>query len=280
MNAPRALGGGRLQGQRIVRLVYEDEAGISAKEPYLVVAAVIVDADKQLIALERHLDKLVDRWIPESSRKDFIFHATDLFNGTNRGSGKPFERDHPDWPIEKRLEIADALAAIPKKFRLPLTTGWVEKSTFPATEPGITHWATRSVKERIVITHAAAFLACSLKIELWMRRNAPSEVCMLIVEDNDQSRSVLRETHNFHQQRNVADLLSMDARRYFPLRKIKEDPLFQTKRKSSVLQLADFCGYVAKKYLMGDERYDRFFNPMRDQFFDLFEVSSKKAVPS
>src|SRR5438874_380349 len=58
---PRCFGGGKLEGDRIVRLVFLDEAGTSnpEHEPYLVVAAVIVDADKKLIAVQAHLDSLV-----------------------------------------------------------------------------------------------------------------------------------------------------------------------------------------------------------------------------
>ena len=44
-----AFGGARLEGNRVVRLVYLDEAGIGdiAKEPHIVVTAAIIDADKQ-----------------------------------------------------------------------------------------------------------------------------------------------------------------------------------------------------------------------------------------
>jgi hypothetical protein len=98
-----------------VRLVYVDEAGISDKrqEPFLVVAAAIVDADKQLVALERHLDKIVARYIPPQHHDNFVFHASHLFNG----GGKIFTRNNPDWPLPKRLAIADELAAIPAKFQ-------------------------------------------------------------------------------------------------------------------------------------------------------------------
>jgi 2'-5' RNA ligase len=77
------MGGGPLCGDRIVRLVYADEAGLAnpKHEPHLVVASVIVDADRKLIAVQRHLDRLVERHIPPEHQSDFVFHATELFNG-------------------------------------------------------------------------------------------------------------------------------------------------------------------------------------------------------
>jgi hypothetical protein len=62
------------------------------------VAGVIIDADKQLVALERHLDKIVARHIPDTHRDNFVFHATHLFNG----GGKVFTRNNPEWSLEKR----------------------------------------------------------------------------------------------------------------------------------------------------------------------------------
>jgi hypothetical protein len=81
------------------------------------VSAVIIDADKTLVAVERHLDKIVRRFIPEDQQADFIFDATHLF----MWGGNVFTKNHPNWPLSKRLEIADELAAIPKKFGLTLT---------------------------------------------------------------------------------------------------------------------------------------------------------------
>lgn len=58
----KGFGGGELRGERIVQLVYLDEAGISNRthEPYLVVAGVIVNADKKWKELEQHLYALAE----------------------------------------------------------------------------------------------------------------------------------------------------------------------------------------------------------------------------
>ena len=87
-----------------------------------------------------------------------------------------------------------------------------------------------------------------------MRREASDEVCLMVVEDNDQARAVIRDTQSYYQNRDIAETLNEKSRKHFPFRKIKEDPLFQTKRKSSPLQVADFCAYVFKRHLMGDDQ--------------------------
>jgi hypothetical protein len=39
--------------------------------------------------------------------------------------------------------------------------------------------------------------------EQWMRRDAKDEVCMLIVEDNEQARRFIRDVHNRYQDKNI-----------------------------------------------------------------------------
>jgi hypothetical protein len=269
MNAssPRAFCGGPLEGDRLVRLVYVDEAGISnpKHEPYLVVAAVLVDGDKQLRGVVRHLDKIVERHIPPEFREDFVFHATELFNG----GGKVFKRHPPDdpsppeWPLERRLLIADELAAIPKKHNLRVAFGSVERSNFPQNLPP----TAMSASELNVGAHVTAYMVCALHVDQWLRRQADDEICLMVVEDNEQARTLIRETQVYNQRPNTN--LPEDMRGVLPLKRIMEDPLFQRKRRSSVLQLADFCAYVVKRRLMSDRRYDRFFGAFSPQFAHL-----------
>ena len=260
-----SLSGSPLDGDRIMRLVYLDEAGISnpEHEPFVVVAGVIVDADKKLIAIERHLDALVARFIPVEHREGFVFHATEVFNG----GGKIFKRDDPDWPIQKRLEVADCLAAIPKKFKLPLAFGWVERKDFPRTFDG----SDMSRREKARGAHLVSFTTAAMQTEMWMRQNASNEVCLLVVENNDEVRRLITETQNtYKSEANLRKAwggeLSEREQKYFPFRKIKQSPLFEPKTPSSVLQIADFCAYVFKKWLMKNPHYDRFLNPLRPHF--------------
>ena len=259
---PLSLSGAPLLGRRLMRLVYLDEAGISnkAQEPFLVVGGIIVHADQKLNAVERHLDRLVERYIPSEHQSDFVFHAKEIFNG-----GGIFGRPKTGgWPLSKRLEIAADLAQIPAKFGLPIMFGFVERATFPATMD----WpANLSGPAEVIGAHATAFMSCAMQVEQWMRVYARDEVCVLIAEDNDNARSTIRETLKYLQTRDMAGVTDVKEHAHFPLRKIKEDPLFQSKRKSSPLQIADFCAYVFKRMLMNndDEHYSRFWEPMRKQ---------------
>lgn len=243
-----------------MRLVYVDEAGLSnaKEEPFLVVGAVVVNADKQLVATERRLDALVERWIPEEHREGFVFHAMEIFNG----GGKVFRRDDPAWPLSRRLELADDLAALPKKGGLKLTFGSLEKANFPDDPLVETEWQRADARSRLIYMHAATFISCAMVIDMWMRTELPNEVCLIVAEDNDAARQLIRDVQRHHQSPLVTAGLDEEGRKYLPLRKVKEDPLFQPKRSSSVLQLADFWSYVLKRKLMGDDRYDRFAKPM------------------
>lgn len=241
-----------------MRLVYLDEAGISnaSQEPFAVEAGVIIHADKKLIAVEKHIDALVEKYIPPEHQDNFVFHAAELFNG----GGKVFQRDK--WPLEKRLVIADELARIPRMFRLPIAFGWTERANFPQTfDP-----ASLSQADHALGAHLVAFVTCAMAVEHWMRVEAREEVCLLIVEDNQRARKLMRETQLYYQNPGDLSRFNADARRHFPFEKIKEEPFFQPKRKSSPLQLADFCAYVWKRFLMKrtDELYLRFLNPMRE----------------
>ena len=214
-----------------MRLVYADEAGVSnpKHEPYLVVGATVVHADQKLIALERHFDRLVERHIPPEYQDGFVFHAMELFNG-----GKVFDRT--EWLLPRRLNIASDLAAIPKKFQLPVAFGWVERAKFPQT------FTVDGMKPRELNawSHVTAFMSCTMQVEHWMRRNTQNEICVMVVEDNDNARRVIRDTQRWHQNPKHAAMLDEESRKHFPFRKIKQDPLFESKRQSSPLQLADF----------------------------------------
>ena len=251
----RSLSGHELHGSSVVRLAYMDEAGISnpAQEPYLVVAGVLIHADKNLVEIERYLDRIVARYIPDEHQSGFVFHAMELFNG----GGKVFKRDDPRFTLPVRLEIANKLAVIPKKFGLRLAFGFIERAKFPTSMTAKVH-NSMPPKIRGIAPHVTAFTVASMQIDRWMRENAPNEVCMLIVEDNQHARALIKQTHLYHQDRHQPQLLDPNISQYFPLRKIKEDPLFQPKRKGSVLQVADFFAYTFKRYLMKDQRYVSF----------------------
>ena len=142
---PYSFSGIRLEGERLMRLAFMDEAGISKpeEEPFLVVAGVIVHGDHALNGVENQLERVMKRHIPAVHWDDFVFHATELFNG----GGKVFKREKQDligpprWPLDRRLGIADEIMAIPQKFGLSLALGWVERATFAERFKISTDWS-------------------------------------------------------------------------------------------------------------------------------------------
>ena len=256
-----------------MRLAFMDEAGISRpeEEPFLVVAGIIVDGDNALNGVENQLERIMKRHIPPEFWDGFVFHATELFNG----GGKVFKRTRsdfigpPQWPLDRRLEIADEIMAIPKKFALEITYGFIERATFK----DHFHFPDTTLGQITIAQQVAAFSTASIFIERWMRKNASGENCVLVVENNDRAKALMRDMHQWHQGNKVADVLNDFGKKLLAFRKIRQDPLFQDKRPSNTLIIADFCAYVWKKILMDDKRYGRFFEPIRKRviFFEDLE---------
>ena len=63
-----------------------DESGLSSREPLLVEAGIIVHGDEQVIPIEEHLERLVEKHIPAHQREGFFFHATDIYGGGDKHS--------------------------------------------------------------------------------------------------------------------------------------------------------------------------------------------------
>lgn len=239
-----SFGGGVLVGEKLVRLTYIDEAGLSnpKQEPFLVVAGVIVEADRRLKELREALNGIIECYVPTEFQHGFIFHATELFHG-----GKQINRDDLRWPMSLRMEIAKELARLPALMELPIIFGWVQRnncqeSTFEPNEIVSGH-------DRQIDQHAIAYMRCIFRVDQWMRHNTENEITMMIVEDNDVAKRSMRDAQVYYQDKSLPGLTE-DERPYLPLKTIEEDPLFQPKRTSSVLQLSDFCAYIFKRTLM------------------------------
>lgn len=258
MNAParrsawRSLSGHELEGEKLVRLIYLDEAGIGkiTSEPIVVVAGVILHADIQLKGLEDILSGIAAKHLPEADREGFVFHATDIFQGTGY-----FIREK--WPREKRWAILDDLMAIPAGIYLPVLGGFTKRGSVPpdvVADMGHTE---------LVAEQTYAFMECAVMAEMWMRHSVPNEVALMVAEDNQQARAMFKEAHAAFKDPKLEVMPGNEH--LLPLTHIVDTVHFAAKTECAALQMADACAFSIKRYLMGKPFAERFFDPLRPQ---------------
>jgi hypothetical protein len=246
-----------------VRLIYLDEAGISnpAQEPFLVVVGIILDADQDWLALDRHLKSIMRKRLPEEMRFTGVFHAKDIWHGT-----KLFHRYQ--WPMSKRMEILADLAAIPAKFHLSVAHGFMQRVPAAALlvqkEP---HLPDATVAN---IIHSSAFVHAAGAVDSWMRRNAPNEVAMLIAEDTGKVKEALRLFHDGYRQDYVDSYFDeIRIKGYhqnvFKTRNISDAVHFARKNESPLLQIADTCAFLIKRQLQGRLEVKPYFDAFEAQ---------------
>lgn len=254
----RALCGGELLGDRLVRVVYLDEAGTGGKaqEPYIVVAGVIVHGDHQLQKLRASLAEIMEKHIPEADRESLVIHAKDLYAGNGY-----FDKDRkPQWDVKARVAVMDDLAALPKRLNL-----WVCWSMVKAAEIPIEQLrADEGNRSFNTLAVAAAYVSCLVDVNRWFKKNAKREHCFVVVEDNQEAKSFIKEVHKRHQNAKLMAQIG-DDEELFPLSHVQEDPNFQEKRVAHPLVLADFVAFVIKRRLMKDQKINRFFAPLGER---------------
>jgi hypothetical protein len=255
MTAP-AFGGGSLQGHKLTRYVYLDESGIGDpdREPYLVVAGVIVHADIQLLGLEQYLRDMAAEYVPEEKRPGFFFHAKHLWNGT--GPGSVFDR--ATYPRERRLEALQDLCEIPERFDLPIVVGNIHRAKYAAKHG-------QQVKDFTASIQAVASTVCLISVEKYMRKYWPDEVATLVYENNDEAKKLIRGTHNQIRNTDTKNKVSGSFAEFLPIQKIAETAFFAEKTESSSLQVADAVAHTIFRKLRGDPDVDRFYKPMEKQ---------------
>lgn len=229
-----------LAGSKLVRLTYLDEGGISKREPSVVVAGVIVHGDLQLARVEEHLIGLRDKHIPESDRANFVFHSTDIWSG-----GKYF-KDRNVWPLERRLKILEDLADIPAAFSLPIAYGVSNKAHVQQ----MVGEATDKLLD--LVYHACAFASATQLVERFLRGYYPDEYTLVIAEDRDAVRRMIKRVQAALQGRTddlPKELLAEFAE--LPYQHIRDTVHFAAKTEAHLLQVADICAFLIRGFVSG-----------------------------
>ena len=238
-----------------MRFVYLDEAGVSnpKHEPYLVVAGVIVHADKQWLHLEKYLRDMVEDVIPPEKRKDFFFHAKDLFHGSGKTPREVFPKDY-------RWAVLDELCSLPKKFDLPVVMGFVDRQEMAG------KLEVKQISDANCVSQAVAATQCAMATERYMRlRTKADEVAALVYEDAPQSKRLIRNTHNFLRSSDISNVIQEQDSVFVPLTRIVDTTHFAEKLDTSILQVADACAFAIKRKLMGKSDADRFYDAIEGQ---------------
>lgn len=253
-----------LCGDNIVRIGFLDEAGRSRQEPMIVVGGVLIHGDRTYRKLVARFDEIEAEHIPISDRKDFTFHAKDIFYG----SGKYFG-DREKWPRERRWPILTALAGLPREFGIPVVFGHLDKAEYRRDAAEQLLAASTSPEDHAhttdVAEHMAAFARAEMGIEQQMHKFPRDEICMLIAEDTDRVKQALKWSHAFLRDPNQIAGTPYATLPHLPLVKIEDTPHFAAKAESRPLQLADTCAFLIMRRLLRQETSQQFFELIAPQ---------------
>lgn len=236
-----------------MRFAFVDEAGISQRrqEPYAVVAGVVLVGDVQILELEIALEEIVARF-PETHTKERFIHTAKLYGGYGE-----FHKAK-GWTGDLRFSILDAVGALFAEHNVHIVWGVCDKSTLSET-------LINNYDNEHQAAHVMAAANCTLQIERYMREFCPDELTWIVAENNNDNRGALKTMHRFFAKIPNEYAAAFDHR-WVPITRIRGTPKFEEKEDASHLQLADYCAFVIKRRMMGDERIERFFSPLRSQF--------------
>jgi hypothetical protein len=231
--SPRAFGGGPLNGDRLVRFVYLDEAGTSVQEPVTIVAGIIIHADSQWKPAAQYLEDLRTRYVPPDQRDGFIFHAKELFSG-----GK--QMDRAGWPAATRWEILEQLLRAPRLLNVSVALSYCKKDPRADAE----NW---DLKNELVLRHLIAFLECIKGANSVIKNQFPGEIAALVAEDNTAMRQKLRALPRLLKATNTPAYIIGST----PFDAVVDTVHFAAKSEAPLLQIADACAFVVRRYLAG-----------------------------
>lgn len=237
----------RCRGEAM-RLIYVDEAGTSQHELVRVVAAVIVEADRQWAAVVDDIARLISERVPEEYRPGFIFHAKEIFNGGRFREG---------WSKDDRLDFIKEFSCIPLVHDLPIAFGCVFSDAAPSIQNTMT-W-----QQKLFLEHSIAFANCMERADYFLRTYLKGEeIGVVVAEDVPSKKRELAQMAMIqreepiplpaeHQSQSTAD----KAQGIFPddtvleIKKIVDVPHFAEKAQAPLLQLADACAFTFRRYL-------------------------------
>jgi hypothetical protein len=243
----RALIGGLLWGDKIVRFIFVDEAGTSADEPITVVVGVIANADGHVMSAE-HLALEALGAIPASIRDTFPFSAKQIMSDAR------FQQ--MGWSLTDRLDLLQAMMSIPRRIGMSLCIAlqWRGATDF------VELFGDRLSQAQW--DHYIAFKTCLAVADRNIRNRAgPREIATVVAEDIPEMRQFLKNIPRELREKPITltkDLVRetvADKEAGYLVQKgdmrvtrIRNSVHFVGKAEDPLVQVADACAYGIRRY--------------------------------
>ena len=234
--------------------IYVDEAGTSEREPVTVVVGVIIHSDSGWTEAATRVRQIFDEYVPERFREGFVFHAKSVWGDKRYREG---------WPMEERLAFVSAMASLPREMKLAIALGKVRRDSAGALV-GLS-------KEES--DHLVAFARCMWRANKYVRDWAKrGEIATVVVEDMPKRRSKLKAMLDAVRRHPGSSLeegyvrLTLEEQDTGVLvqtiagqvDRIIDTVHFVTKEEAPLVQIADACAFVFRRYF-AEEDYGSFW---------------------
>lgn len=227
-------------GGGLVRYIYVDEAGHEETAPITVIAGVIIHADAQYVATEKRLAEVLQA-VPERHRKDFIFHATQIWGDDKYRDG---------WSIGDRIKLLCDVVAIPLQTYLGLSFGFAARhhNGDPDGELDLADYH-----------YAHAFGLGIAQADQYIREcGLRDEVATVVCEDTNKKKHLTKSAKRFMRQTfrppeylidgTENNALFRDGKVAFRITRVRDGIHYVSKHDGPLLQLADACAYGMRRF--------------------------------
>ncbi|MFC7739260.1 hypothetical protein ACFQX4_26650 [Roseomonas sp. GCM10028921] len=223
-----------------MKMIYMDNAGRDRGAGVCVVASVLIDVDEQWVPVAREMERLKAEFFPEEAKAGFTIHTSDIFGGAKSFGSSRYSLDH-------RLAVLTAVSTMITEFEIPVSIGYSRSRATEVSEKGLPMRSTGAVDG----DHSFALMQALAASDRVMRESFPGEYAMVIAEDVHGRREQLLNAFLVMRLRDFVDTLPAEYRDLFPLRRIVGSLHFVAKGGDHLLQAADVCAFVARRYAEG-----------------------------
>lgn len=224
-----------------MRQIYADESGVSPNDDVVLVAGIVINADKQWRFVADYVAQLTEEYIPPAFRWKRGFHAKDMFHHTGSVFGG-------QYPRERAFEALKKLVFSIPKFEIPVVWGCarkIERSQINKLKS----------KHRSKAWHSYAFAMFVAEAECTMKA-FPDESAQIFAESHQSHFKSLKQVHKILQGKfgpieQYLPELAPEVLAHLPTRQIQDCVAEQAKDDAILLQVADACAFLLHRWASG-----------------------------